>query len=82
MHALHAFAPLSSWYSPTGHLVQMLAPGLELKVPGAQAVGFSLPVLHALPAGQASQSPAAARLVELEKVPARHGSGADEPGAQ
>ena len=84
MHALHAFAPLSSWYSPAGHLVQMLASGLALKVPGAQAVALSDQVGQKVPAAHAMQSSflVITSCDELVRRPAGHGSGADAPSPQ
>ena len=76
---MQSTAPVAFWYSPAGHLVQMLALGLALKVPGAQTTDIVLPAPHALPAGQGWHWAAAARLVASEKEPAGQVSATLEP---
>ena len=50
--------------------------------PLAHAVCCVEPVVAKWPGVASVHSPAAVRLVAVEKVPALHGSGADAPGSQ
>ena len=64
-HASHSVMPSSSWYVPPPHAEHWSAPSAEI-VPALQLVGATLPVEQYAPAGQVSQSAAAALSVALE----------------
>jgi len=82
VHGLHAVAPASSWYVPPGQSVHVSALAAALNVPGAHGVCAVEPVEHAEPLGQSVQPLDVPSPVELEYVPARHGSAAAAPCLQ
>jgi hypothetical protein len=57
-HLSHAVCPAATWYSPGTHVVQLLAPGEPLILPGEQSrqtaalllpgMGFAFPAGHAM----------------------------------
>ena len=81
-HMVHTLAPSSPWYVPGAHLVHASRRESLLNVPGEHNVCAIEPGAHAEPAGQAVQLSACVRLAALEKLPARHGSSADDPEGQ
>jgi hypothetical protein len=78
-HGPHAVAPSWRWKVPPKHLWHVACPPTAAIVPGAHAVGATLPVAAMKPASVGVHCVTLSRSVALENEPSLHGSGADAP---
>ena len=82
MHGSHPVAPSRRWKVPPVHLSHVACPPTAAIVPGAHAVGATLPVGLKKPGSVSAHSAALVRLVMFEWRPSAQGSGADAPSLQ
>lgn len=81
-HSLHAVAPSSPWYEPSGQIVHRPLRLAAAYVPLLHAVASSAPATQKAPAGQSWHSLAPFSPGVLLYVPCMHGSGAEAPSSQ
>ena len=79
---LHEVAPLEDAYLPMVQLVHSVLLSPAAYVPGAQAMGITVPAAHVWPSGQGVHSDAAPSPPADEYEPAGHGRGVALPALQ